>query len=243
LLCLGYLDRARLRREEALAEARRLSPYTLSYALGLAWYGNSAIEGAESATKMLMSAKEILTISGEHGFPLFQGAGNIMHGWGLAALGRAAEGIPQFLEGLKICRGTGCSLLVPFWLTALADVYGKSSQPHEGLSQLAAAAELIDQTKERWAEPELHRVRGTLLAFLNRHDAAEQSYRLALEVARSLEAKFWELRAALDLARLQCQQGKFTEARDLLAPVYCWFTEGFDTPLLRNTKALLDQLV
>ena len=243
LLCLGYLDRARLRRDEALAEARRLSPYTLSYALSLAWYGDSAIEGAESATKMLMSAKEMLTISGEHGFPLFQGAGNIMHGWGLAALGRAAEGIPQFLEGLKICRGTGCNLLVPFWLTALADVYGKSSQPQEGLSQLAAAAELIDQTKERWAEPELHRVRGTLLAFLNRHDAAEQSYRLALELARSLEAKFWELRAALELARLLCQQGKFTEARGVLAPVYRSFTEGFDTPLLQDAKSLLDQLL
>jgi len=243
LLCLGYLDQARLRRDEALTEARRLSPYTLVYALGLAWYGNWAVEGEESATKMLMTAKDVLTISNEHGFPLFQGAGNIMHGWGLAVLGRATEGIPQFLEGLKICRGTGCNLVVPFWLTALADVYGKSSQPNEGLGQLAAAAELMDQTKERWAEPELHRIRGTLLASLNQHAAAELSYRRALEVAQSQEAKFWELRAALELARLQYHQGKFTEARGLLAPIYGWFTEGFDTPVLQDAKALLDQLV
>jgi predicted ATPase len=165
-----------------------------------------------------------------------------MHGWGLAAVGQAAEGIPQFLEGLKICRGTGCNLLVPFWLTALAEVYGKSSQPNKGLSELAVAAELIDQTKERWAEPELHRIRGALLVLLNRLASAEQSYHRALEVARSQEAKFWELRAALDLAHLQCRQGKFTEARDLLAPVYGWFTEGFDTPVLQDAKALLDQL-
>ena len=89
----------------------------------------------------------------------------------------------------------------------------------------------------------MHRVRGTLLAFLDRHDAAEQSYRLALEVARSLEAKFWELRAALELARLLCQQGKFTEARGVLAPVYRSFTEGFDIPLLQDAKAMLDQLL
>ena len=101
----------------------------------------------------------------------------------------------------------------------------------------------MDQTKERWAEAELHRIRGTLLASLNQHAAAEQSYRRALEVAQSQEAKFWELRAALELARLQHHQGKFTEARDLLAPIYGWFTEGFDTPVLQEAKALLDQLV
>jgi len=125
---------------------------------------------------------------------------------------------------------------VPFWLAALADIYGKSSQPNEGLSQLIVGAELIDKTKERWAEPELHRIRGRLLVLLNQEAAAEQSCRRALDLARSQEAKFWELRAALDLARLRRHQGKFIEARDLLAPIYGSFTEGGSIPQSCRTQ-------
>src|SRR5262252_4902631 len=97
-------------------------------------------------------------------------------------------------------------------------------------------------TQERWAEAEMHRLRGTLLLSMREHAAAEESYLHALAVARQQTARFWELRAATNLGRLWRDQGKRIEARDLLAPIYGWFTEGFDTPVLQDAKALLDQL-
>ena len=117
-----------------------------------------------------------------------------------------------------------------------------AGQLEEGLDRLADAAELIEATQERWEEAEMHQLRGTLLMSMHEHAAAEESYYRALAVARQQTAKFWELRAALDLARLWCDQGKRTEAHDLLAPVYNCFTEGFDTPVLKEAKALLKQL-
>jgi hypothetical protein len=117
-----------------------------------------------------------------------------------------------------------------------------AAQPDEGLERLTEAANLVETTQERWAEAELRRLRGTLLRAMHERDAAEDSYRHALAVARRQSAKFWELRAALDLACLWRDQGKHIEARDLLAPIYGWFTEGLDTPVLRDAKGLLDQL-
>jgi predicted ATPase len=110
------------------------------------------------------------------------------------------------------------------------------------LDRLADAAKLIEITQERWIEAEIHRLRGTLLLSMHDQTAAEDSYRHALTVARRQSAKFWELRVALDLARLWCDQGQCNEARNLLAPVYGWFTEGFDTPVLKEAKAMLDEL-
>jgi predicted ATPase len=117
-----------------------------------------------------------------------------------------------------------------------------AEQPEEGLKRLAEAAQLMERTNERWAEAEMHRARGALLLSLHDRMAAQESYELALSVARTQSAKFWELRAALDLAGLWRDQGERNEARDLLAPIYGWFTEGFDTPVLQDAKALLDQL-
>jgi predicted ATPase len=117
-----------------------------------------------------------------------------------------------------------------------------AAQPDEGLTRLIEAEKLMETTKERWAEAELHHVRGKLLVSLNEYTAAEKSYQRALTVARRQSAKFWELRASLDLARLWRDQGKRDEALDLLAPIYGWFTEGFDTLDLKEAKALLEQL-
>jgi predicted ATPase len=100
----------------------------------------------------------------------------------------------------------------------------------------------FEKTEERWAAAEMHRLRGMLLLSTNEHDGAEDSLNQALAVARQQSAKFWELRAATDLARLCRDQGKRTEARDLLAPIYSWFTEGSDTLVLQDAKALLHQL-
>jgi predicted ATPase len=191
---------------------------------------------------MLQSAEKILAVAGEQGFPMFVGAGQIMLGWCLTATGQAEEGIPLFRQGLANYAATGTKLVTPFYLVTLAESYGRTGQPKEGLQRLAEAADLIETTEERWAEAEMHRLRGTLLLSMHEHAAAEASYHQALTVARHQTAKLWELRAALDLARLWRDQGKRAEAHDTLAPIYNWFTEGFDTPALQDAKALLDEL-
>jgi predicted ATPase len=126
-------------------------------------------------------------------------------------------------------------------LGLLAAVHGN---PTEALALLAEALAIFDRTQERWFEAELHRLRAaTLLANSPANSAeADAALRRALAVAQEQGAKFWELRAASSLARLWRDQGKVTEARDLLRPVYGWFTEGFDTPVLREAKALLEEL-
>jgi class 3 adenylate cyclase/predicted ATPase len=236
---LGYVDQARLRRDEALREARRLSPYTLAIALAFTSRSFWAIEGVKAAQTMLRSANELSAISREHDFPLMSTYGDLIRGWCMGALGQTAEGLTLLLQGIA---ALGASGNLPFYILTLAEVYGIAARPEEGLNCLAKAANVIEMTTERWAEAEIHRMRGTLLVSTHESAAAEDSYRHALTVARRQSAKFWELRAALDLARLWRDQGKRSEARDLLAPVYGWFTEGFDTPVLRDAKALLDEL-
>jgi predicted ATPase len=242
LFCLGYLEQARLRKDEALAEARRLSPYNEVFALRHAWYGDWATEGVRSAPAMLRSAEQISIISSEQGFPMFVGVGDIMRGWCLGSVGQEEEGIPLLLRGLEKYAATGTKLVIPFYLTTLAEVYGKAGQLDEGLNRLGDASKIVETTQERWAEPEMYRVRGTLLLAVGKHAAAEESYRQALAVAQLQSAKFWELRAALELGRLWRDNGKGTEARELLAPIYGWFTEGHETPVLKDAKALLAEV-
>jgi len=208
LLCLGYVDQARLRRDEALVEARRRSPFTLVWALCVAWSVDWAFKGVKSARTMLRSADEVLSITSDQGFPLWFGYGNIMRGWCLGAVGQPVEGIPLILQGLAIWRATGANLGVPFLLTTLAEVYGIAAQPEEGLTRLAEATKLVQTTQERWAEAEMLRLRGTLLLSTHEHAAAEGSFRQALAVAQQQSAKFWELRAAMSMARLWRDQGK-----------------------------------
>ena len=157
-------------------------------------------------------------------------------------MGGSEEGIPLLVQGLAVYRNTGANLLVPFYLTMLAEVHGMAAQPDEGLNQLAEAATLVEATKERWAEAEIHRLRGDLLDAVGDRATAEQSYLQAISVARQQSAKFFELRASASLARFWRNQGKRTEARDLLAPIYGWFAEGVAAPVLREAKALLEQL-
>jgi predicted ATPase len=241
LLCLGYIDQALLRRNQALAEARRLSPFSLAHALAFVLIGD-LMDRVRSAEAMLRSADELLATADEHGFPRWLAIGNILRGRCLGAMGQPAAGIPMVLQGLGMHRAAGANLLLPFFLTTLAELYGMAGRPDEGLNVIAEAAKLITTSQERWAEAEMDRVRGTLFLLMNGHAAAEDSFLHALTVARRQSAKFWELRAALDLARLWRDQGKRAEARDLLAPICGWFTEGSDTPVLQDAKALLDQL-
>jgi predicted ATPase len=131
---------------------------------------------------------------------------------------------------------------VPFFLTLLAEAKGMAKERDEGLVHLAEADTVIAEAEERWAEAELHRVRGELLRSGHDPGGAERSFSQAIGIAQQQSAKYWELRAAISLARLWREQGKRAAARDLLAPTYGWFTEGFDTPVLKEAKALLDEL-
>jgi predicted ATPase len=243
LAYLGYVDQANSRREEAVAEARRRrSPFSVAGVLANAWFADWAIEGLRSAEKTLQSAEEILAIAHDQGFQFWLGVGNVMRGWSLAILGKGIEGIPLLLDGLALCRATGTNLVIPFFLTTLAEVNGLSARPEEGLDRLDEAVKLADTTKVRFAEAEMHRLRGTLLLSVNEKATAEESLRHALAVARGRAARVFELRAATNLARFWRDQGKCAEARDLLAPIYNWFTEGFDTSVLQDAKVLLDEL-
>ena len=127
-------------------------------------------------------------------------------------------------------------------LTLLADAYGKAGQPEEGLKQLVEAEVSMQIRNERVYETELHRMRGELLMSVRDFAGAEASFREAIAVAQRQSAKLFELRSAMSMARLWRDQGKRDEARELLAPVYGWFTEGFDTLDLKEAKALLDEL-
>jgi hypothetical protein len=130
-----------------------------------------------------------------------------MRGWCLAAKGQAVEGIPIILDGVAIYSATGARLLLPFLLIPLAEAYGFAMQPDQGLKRIVEAAKLVEATHERWGEAEMNRVWGTLLRSMGDHTGAEDAYR-ALAVARRQSAKFWELRAALDLARLRRGSGQ-----------------------------------
>jgi predicted ATPase len=183
-----------------------------------------------------------MALSIEHGFPFFLGWATTWRGWSLTALGRGQEGLSQLKEGLSMVRATGTVFGTPGILISLAAACAITGQPIEGLNCLAEAAQIIEATEERLVEAMLHRVRGELFNATGNQTAAEQSYHQALAVTARQSVKVFELGAATSLARLWRDQGKRTEARDLLAPIYDWFTEGFDTPLLKEAKALLEQL-
>jgi predicted ATPase/class 3 adenylate cyclase len=237
---LGYIDQARVRLNEAFSEARRFRQgLTLPNVLVRANW----IESISRSAEMQRHTEELLALSTEHGFPLYLGFGLVYRGLWLNALGQAQEGLTLLKQGLAAIRATGAVVGTSFALTGLAEAYAILGQPVEGLNSLAEAAQIIETTDERYQEADLHRVRGELLDAIGDRAAAEQSYCQALAIAARQSAKVFELGAATDLAHLWRDQGKRSEARDLLAPIYNWFTEGFDTRVLQDAKALLDQLV
>src|SRR6266568_1952106 len=154
--------------------------------------------------------------------------------------GQGEEGMAQVRQGIAAYRATGTALFVPYFCTVLAEVSAHLGHPADGLQTLAEAHTLVEQQEERYWEAEVCRLRGVLLLRQPGTPQAEAEAWLqrALDVARRQEAKSLELRSAMSLAQLWQQQGKRADARELLAPVYGWFTEGFDTADLQEAKAL-----
>jgi len=213
-------------------------PFSHTYALGLFfchWTG-------QDVDQTLQRAEKVIALSTEYGFSMFQLLATMVRGWCLAVVGQPEVGIAQLQQGVSLWRSSGAEVGVPFMLTLLADAYGRAGQPEEGLKQLVEASRSMQIRNERVYERGLHRIRGELLISVRDFAGAEESFREAIEVAQRQSAKLFELRAAMRMARLWRDQGKRDEARGLLAPVYGWFTEGFERLDLKEAKALLDEL-
>ena len=190
-------------------------------------------------------AEAVIHLTTEQGFPYLMAYGSILRAWALAYQGQVKEGIELLHQGLRAFRATGAEIFRPYFLALLAETHGILGEPEAGLTALAEALTLADTTGERWYEAELHRLQGELILLQPSSDNqadVENCFHQAIVVAQNQQAKSWELRAATSLARLWQSQGKRQEAYDLLAPVYNWFTEGFDTADLKDAKALLEEL-
>jgi len=224
--------------------AQRLShPFSLAFALDSAAIFYQFRREAQTAQER---AEAAITLCTAQGFPYWLAIGSVIQGWALTAQGQTKEGIAQLRQGLAAWRATGAELRQSFFLALLIEAYGDVRQAEEGLSILTEALEVANKTEERWYEAELYRLKGELVLQARGQSPesdAEACFQQAIAIARQQSAKSLELRAATSLARLWQQQGKKAEAHDLLAPVYHWFTEGFDTKDLQEAKALLDALL
>jgi predicted ATPase len=239
---LGYPDQALWRSHEALTLAQSSDPFRLYYALVRAGQLHRLRREVHAARERFEAA---LALAAEQVLAQWLPISRCDWGWALAAQGQHEEGIGQMCQGIAALRATGAKLSLPGLLVRLAEAYGNSGLAQEGLRLLAEALAVMEATGERHHEAALYRIKGELLLQQAVPDApqAEACFQQALDVARRQQAKSWELRAALSLARLWQQQGKRGEARELLAPIYGWFTEGFDTAALQDARALLDALL
>jgi DNA-binding SARP family transcriptional activator/predicted ATPase len=254
---LGYPDQALERSQEALALARELDhPFTLGFALNIA---GSFFHQLRREGQMAKERNEaMMQLSTEEGFPLFQVLGTTFQGWTQAMAGQVEAarpglvegacpelvegGIAQMRQGLATWQAMGAGMQRPHLLALLAEAYGSAGQAEEGLNVLAEALTFVQSSDERYYEAELYRLKGELLLIQGDEAEAEASFDKAIEVARRQQAKSWELRATVSLCRLWQKQGRVDEARQMLAEIYTWFTEGFDTPDLQEAKALLEEL-
>jgi predicted ATPase len=242
LWLLGDVEQAVARADQAQALIRRLdNAYTRARSL----YWDAILRQFVGDWEAVRAqADEAIGMATEQGFALVQAAGTILLGWTQVHEGHGADGARQIRQGVDAYRATGAGLSLPHFLAALSEAARAHGRAAEGLDVVADALAIVERTGERYFEAELHRLQGELL--LDRspgdHEPAEDAFQQALSVARAQQAKSLELRAATSLARLWQSQAKTTAASDLLAPVYQSFSEGFDTPDLKDAKELLDEL-
>ena len=242
LWVLGHPDAAIADSERALKDAREIGQAaTLMYALLWAsWVQNQC--GNYIAGNAL--AVELVALADESGSLNWKAYGMIFQGCVLANTGQPLNAVQMITSGLTAFRSTGSTLFVSSSLLYLARAYAGLDQFHDAWRCVDEAMTLIETTKETWCEAEVNRIAGEIsLTSQERNEGkAEAYFERSLEVSRQQQAKSWELRAAMSLARLRRDRGKVSEARELLAPVYGWFTEGFDTRDLKDAKALLEEL-
>jgi predicted ATPase len=239
---LGYPDQALKRGNEALASAQRLShPFSLAFARNFVGFLRQYRREVCAAQE---TAESTIALCAEHGLTDFLGIATILRGWAMAEQGRNEEGIALIQEGLAAHRATGAQMTRPYFLCLLAEACRETGRLDDGLSALTEALAAADENEIRFYEAETHRLKGELLLKQDDSDAAEAQscFERAIEIARRQSGKSLELRATMSLARLLAKQGKRYEARTMLAQIYGWFTEGFNTADLKDAKSLLDEL-
>jgi predicted ATPase len=242
LWALGYPDAARASAEQALSEAREighagaLMHAITNICLGQVIRGNYATAQAQS--------DELIALAEEKGSAYWKASGMQRRAGLLALTGKASDAVDIFVSSIPAQRSMGARLYFPVWLSLLAWAYGELGQFDDAWRHIGEAMTLVETAKETWYEAEVHRTAGEIALMSPERDAAkaEACFERALAVARAQQAKSWELRAAMSMARLWRDQGKQNKARELLVPVYGWFTEGFDTLDLKQAKALLDEM-
>jgi class 3 adenylate cyclase/tetratricopeptide (TPR) repeat protein len=238
LFCLGYPDQALERSRAAIADARRLAhPPSLAGSLALGIRLHLLVK---DSTVLGDRVDQLIAVTTEGGFPHWRSLETIARGWVKAKKGDIAAALSLLRSGLAASRANGA--WVPQNIALLSAGCEIAGEVEESLTLLDEALWIVEKTGERLLAAELYRHKGQLLLRQGHTEAAEELYRKALSIAGKQEAKLWELRAAVSLARLWRDQGRRTEARDLLNPVYGWFTEGFDTPDLKEASAVLDEL-
>jgi class 3 adenylate cyclase/predicted ATPase len=239
---LGFPDQALQHSQAARTLAEEVAhPFSLTQALV---YAAIVHQCRREALAVHAQAAAALTLAAAQGFAQRVAWSTVLHGWALATQGQGEAGLAEIRQGLAAELATGATLWQPYFLGLLAEASGAGGHPEEGLHALAEALAVMDDTGLRYYAAELYRLQGALLLQQAVPDAAqaEACFHQALALARQQQARSWALRAAMSLARLWQSQGKRQEASDLLAPVYAWFTEGFDTADLQEAKALLEEL-
>lgn len=235
---LGYPDRALQLSQTALAQAQELAhPFSQALALD---YAAMLHQFRQDRAATLALAERAIAVCSEHGFAYYLAWATMLRGWATAA-GSPEEKISQIRQGLADLQATGGALRLPYYLALLAEVYAQAGQIQTSLTTLDEALAVAAKNEDCWYEAELYRLKGELLQAEAKAEV-EQCFWQAIEIARRQEAKSLELRAVMSLSRLRQRQGKKEEAHQMLAEIYSWFTEGFDTADLREAKALLKEL-
>jgi predicted ATPase len=239
---IGYPDAAKAEIKQALNDAREIGDAgTLLYALMVTTPPQWFI-GAYDVAKA--QAEEIIALADEKDAPFFKAMGSICLGITFGLTGAPAEAVRLIASSIPPYRATGAKIAIPHILSQLAKAHGHLGQFGDAWRFIDESMTAAEESWERWSNAETHRIAGEIALMSPEHDAAKAEIYLAraLEIARAQQARSWELRAATSLARLWRDQGRRAEAHDLLAPVYSWFTEGFDTLDLKEANALLEEL-
>jgi serine/threonine protein kinase/tetratricopeptide (TPR) repeat protein len=237
LWCLGYPEQAEKRMKQALELAYQLNhPFTLATIMAIEALMNILRRDVQGA---LNSAQKIIPFSQEKGFQLWTAVGTFKQGWAVAQQGEVEEGIKLLNMSLEGYKAAGMAFTRIELYVCLAESYGKAGQIDQGLKMLEEASIAVELSEERYFESELYRIKGELLLKKNSTVEAEKCFYKAIEIARSQNAKSWHLRAAISISHLWLKQGKGREAKKLLQEIYDSFTEGFNTPELKEAKRIL----
>ena len=245
LCVLGYPDQGLQRNDEARAHARAVAhPFTLAYTLLYAAFVHYV---RREIPRVREQTEAVMALATEYGCVDCLHQGMMLHGWACVLQGQHQDGMAEIHQGLDGYRASGQTMDRPYYLALLAEAYGCQGQAEAGLAALAEALRMVGAMPGYLYEAALYQLQGALLQTgpLDRPGVTqtpEACFQQALTIARRQQAKAWELRAAISLSHLWQQQGKRAEAYALLAPIYDWFTEGFDTADLQEARTLLEEL-